>query len=178
MAGASMDDREFQIERLISRMLDDEATVSERREFDVVARSDPRAAALFEESRSLDREFGVALRAAMGRSVPLRRAQRWRAALRVIGVAAAACLALFAWKQPARPPSDGRQPQAASSWFGPDDAQADRFDPRSRLYDAPIEQRRKVDSEWIVIPAENPGEFMVISVDRIKTRASAKQRGF
>lgn len=177
MSATRMDDPNYEIERLISRILDNEATPSERREFDTRARRDPLALALFEESRSLDRELGVALRAAMRRSVPLRRSQRWRATVRVLGVAAAACLALFAWRQPART-SDGRQPQTAASWFGSGDTQVDRFDPRSRLYDAPIEQRRRIDSEWIVIPTETPGEFMVISVDHVKTRASTKQRGF
>lgn len=175
-----MDDREYQVERLISRILDDEASPSERREFDGVARRDPHAAALFDETRSLDREIGMALRTAMRRSIPLRRTRNSASVVRMLGVAAAACLAIAAWKYPAFTPRDHRQTQqAGSSWFGStSDAPGDQFDPRSRLYDAPTEQRRKVDSEWIVIPSETPGEFMVISVDKVKTRASSRQRGF
>lgn len=177
--GAEMQDRQFQIERLISRILDDEATGAERREFDAAARRDPQVGALFDAARALDREMGIALRSAMGRTVPLRKAQRWRVTMRFIGVAAAACLALFAWHEPAAPMREGQQPQHAGSWFSaPSAAAEDRFDPRSRLFDTPIEQRRKIDSEWIVIPGDSPGEFLVISVDRVKTRASSKQRGF
>lgn len=174
-----MQDRQFQIERLISRILDDEATPEERREFDTAVRRDPRAGAMFDAARSLDREIGIALRSAMGRSVPLHKARRWRIAMRFVGVAAAACLALFAWREPSAPSREGRQPQQAASWFGSSiAAPEDRFDPRSRLFDTPIEQRRKIDSEWIVIPGDSPGEFLVISVDRVRTRASSRQRGF
>jgi len=171
-----------ELERLISRYLDDEATRAERRELRRLERSDPTAAALVDEYATLDREIGRALRTALGRSYPLpaRHAPWWRIG-ELVAVAAAACLMAMVWMNTSRvtsPPGGNGRVQAASSWFAPPAAQADRFEPLPDSYERPRQRLRDTDLDWILIPGDRPGEFMVIEVNRARTRAIAIQDDF
>ena len=60
-----------ELERLISRFLDDECSADERRVLHRTLRDDPAAAALYEEYTALDREIGHAMRSALGRHTHL-----------------------------------------------------------------------------------------------------------
>jgi hypothetical protein len=168
------------LEHLISRFLDDEATLADRRLLRAQMRRDPAADALVEEYVTLDREVGRTLRQALGRSwaSPVRRGP-WAWIGRFVGTAAAACLVVAFWTsshhQPTRP-GRGQPDQAASaSWFapigpgGPVSASQDGS-PRPSVRPATPAQR-----EWILIPGERPGEYMVIEVRRPRTRPTVTQ---
>jgi hypothetical protein len=167
------------LERLISRCLDHEATRLEQRRLRTLERSDPRAAALVDDYVTLDRELGRVLRVAMGRAplLPLRRTV-WPRFGQLAALAAAACLAVMVWISPPQrsPRPDGRGPaRASASWFAPsaavphlgDEAELQPVDSRPRV------RLRDTNRDWILIPGERPGEYMVIEVERVRTRAIA-----
>ncbi|MFH1749199.1 MAG: hypothetical protein ABIG44_19380 [Planctomycetota bacterium] len=172
------------LERLITRYLDDEATSRERRELDAWTRSDPNAEALLDDYAALDREFGNAIRGAMGRTriIPVGRSV-WSRATGLVGLAAAACLALLVWMQP--PPSaveNGRDQSSGSvlpsSWFVPAVPQDRVMRQANRSFERPQRRQRNLDREWILVPGEGPGEYLVIEVNRVRTRAVNIQGDF
>ncbi len=161
------------LERLISRFLDDEATPAERRTLRAQMRRDPAADALVEQYVTLDREVGRTVRQAMGRSPVMPIRLSWARLGRLAGLAAAACLAAMIWVYPhsqSKAPTQ-RQPQRAStSWFAPAGSDAvptsgHRVQPRMPVQPAGPTQR-----EWILVPGERPGEYMVIEVRRPRAR--------
>lgn len=169
------------LEHLISRCLDEECTSRERRELNARLRRDPEATARFEEHSALDREIKHALRSALGhaparhRPLPL-----WERAARTFALAAAACLALALWFAPAKQtmPRDGQPPTQAGSWFASLPTAGDTLvDSPSGLY-RPHIQLRQPDTNWIVIPSDTPGEFLVIEVNRVRTKTIQIQKDF
>ena len=170
-----------ELERLISRFLDDESTPDERRRLRALERSDPHVTALVDEYAALDREVGQALRTAMGRTYRLGRARSpWSRAGQFVGLAAAACVAAMLWLTPARnaTPGGARQPAQGASWFAPAAWQADVQERTNPSYERPQVRLRDTDRDWIIVPGNRPGEFMVIEVNRVRTRAVAIQNDF
>lgn len=161
-------DADDRLERLISRYLDDECSSAEARELRVRIRREPQAEALFEEYSALDREVGSALRVAMGRSLGrINHRTAWQRARGVVGVAAAACIASILWlggpsQRPA--PTGDRAPQAASLFATPPMWGDSYRDPADSLPLA--RQAGDVRREWIVVPGERPGEYLLIEVHR------------
>ena len=168
------------LERLISRHLDDECTPRQRRELNARVRREPAAAALFEEHRALDHEIRHALRRALGhapsrhRPLPL-----WERAARVFAVAAAASLAAAFWFTPAQDASSNSRAAAQGrSWFASPPSVGDTLIDTPRRFNRPQIRVGRPDTNWIVIPSETPGEFLVIEVNRVLTRTVHIQRDF
>jgi anti-sigma factor RsiW len=161
------------IERLISRYLDGECTSAERRELEDRTRRDPAAAELLEEYAALDRQFHSALRetllrpAARPRPVPL-----WERGARVGILAVAACLAVLLWFSPSNRTTERGPAKATvhpnSSWFAVPPNAGDALVERSVQPDRPASWVGKPETDWIVIPTEKKGEFLVIQVDSIE----------
>ncbi|MBN2446762.1 MAG: hypothetical protein JXO22_08550 [Phycisphaerae bacterium] len=177
-----MNETDAQLEHLISRYLDGEATRAERREMRSRLDRDPAAQVLFDETSSLDRELGHALRGALGRSKILRpHGSRWQRIAQTLGLAAAACLVAMLWLMPTKPVTNGRSASAVPrienlSWrdIAPDrPAEADRA-----LLERPYAGQRHTNRDWIVIPGSRPNECFVIEVNRVTTRVIAVQRDY
>ena len=173
-----------ELERLISRYLDDEATAHERRELRALMRSDAAVAAEVEQYDELDREVGWALRRALGRSqlLPTVRST-WGRVGQLVALAAAASMAVMVWVSPPRQvsPGQGDTPARAASWFAPATPVShapDGLQTVNPSHERPRVRLRETDRDWIIIPGERPGEFMVIEVNRVRTRAIVIQREF
>lgn len=169
------------LERLISRHLDDECTPQERRELNARLGRDPAAAALFEEHRALDHEIRHALRRAVRGSFPHQRPlPLWERATRLLAIAAAACLAATFWLAP---PQDAasRQGRAAAqghSWFASPPTGGDTLIETPRRFIRPQIRVGRPEADWIVIPSERPGEFLVVQVNRVLTKTVHIQQDF
>lgn len=175
-----MSDPTHDLERLISRYLDDECTRPERRELNARLRHDPHAAALFEEHAALDREVKHALRAAL-RHTPERRRPLplWERTARVVVVAAAACLAVMFWLAPPHKPGTSEPAQAgAGSWFANLPTTGDTFVERPERFNRPVNWVGKPEGRWIIVPSDRPGEYLVIEVNRVLTRRVHVQQDF
>jgi hypothetical protein len=161
------------LEHLISRFLDNEATPAERRDLNAQLACDPLATALYEQTAALDREVGRAMRLATGRTLLLRpltgRRGGWS---RLIGVAAAAALAGILILR-GQPLGDADAPlQAGGNWgFLPAEPPGDTFVAPESQYPLPHVQLRDTHRDWLLVPAEQPGQFLVIEVQRVQTRA-------
>jgi hypothetical protein len=174
------------LEHLFSRVLDDEATPAERALCEALCREHPQVGAAFEDYRRLDEAVGDALRATLRqpqpRTYPLP-VRWWTRAGKVTAVAAAACLAAFAWLHP-RPPGSGpastplRQAAAPISWFAPATPQKDTIEPVPTAYERPTVRVRGVERQWIIVPGDAPGVYRIIQVDRVRTHAIPVQRDF
>jgi len=178
-----MNDPTPDLERLISRHLDGEATPQERRELNARLR-DPHAAALFEECRALDREVGRALRSALGSSGRRRAPLRERTARSLLAVAAA-CLALLFWFNIGRSggPTGGSNSASlagnvSASWFASPPTPQDVLVERPEWFERPQIQIGRPEVKWIVVPSQNPGEWLVIEVDRLLRRTVPIQKDF
>ena len=168
-----------QLERLISRILDEEATAGERRELNSRLRHDPQAAALFEEERALDREFKVALHHAMGHAIVKRHPRPvWERTARNLVLAAAACLTLLFWSTPTRQTTPADLQTASQSWFQAPSLGTDTLTTDPAALEPAVTPQRDTNADWIVIPSDTPGEFLVIEVNRVKTRMVINQRDF
>jgi hypothetical protein len=174
-----MNDPTHDIERLISRHLDDEATADERRALNAQMRRDPAAAALFEDYAELDREVKHALRSVLGHS-PMRSAPVWQRTLRVFALAAAACIAVMFWSMPGgeRTTPGPQGPTQASSWFAPPPAAGDTLVEYPTRFDRPQMRFTRPQTDWVVIPSDTPGEFLVIQVKRVPTRTIRVHKDF
>ncbi|MEW6252215.1 MAG: hypothetical protein AB1716_16375 [Planctomycetota bacterium] len=175
------------LEHFFSRCLDGECTPAEARLLEGLLRDRPDVRTAFEEYRRLDAAVGDALRAALGRPVVERSAAAARPPLqtpavrvrlsRLVAIAAAACLALVPWltaRRPAAGPagSSGQTPQVAgASWFAPRGSQSDEIAPLPRAYERPEVGVRGVQRDWLVVPGDQPGTYMVIQVDHVRTHA-------
>lgn len=176
-----MSEPSHELERLISRHLDGECSPRERRLLNARLRRDPAARALFEGHRALDHEIKHALRSEFGRpSAGRRPVPRWERAARVCALAAAACLMVMLWLNPARDASEhrGQTPSQARSWFGSLPTAGDSFIERPARYDRPQIKVGKPDTDWIVIPSNTPGEYLVIEVNHVLTRTVHIQQDF
>jgi anti-sigma factor RsiW len=172
-----------ELERLISRYIDDEATPAERRDLEARADADPAIDLLLIETAAIDREVGRAMRIAMDRTIPLpvRRSTkvRW---FQAIGFAAAACIALVAYlnfsQKPGQPARGHKPTPARASWFATQPPQVDVVEQVDPADVRPELRLRDTDRHWIVIPARQPGQFLLIQVDRLRTRAIRIQDDF
>ncbi|MBU0616338.1 MAG: hypothetical protein KKI02_01335 [Planctomycetes bacterium] len=178
-----MSDPTHELERLISRHLDDECTRREQRELNATLRRHPQAAALFEEHAALDREVKHALRAAL-RHRPARRRPlplRERTA-RVVVVAAAACLAVMFWFAPQHEPTSPGPPAptraGVQSWFANPPTTGDTFVENPERFNRPVNWVGRPEAKWIVVPGDQPGEYLVIEVNRVVTRSVHVQQDF
>ncbi len=170
------------LERLISRELDGELTSTERTELEQWLRSDADARATYDATRDLDRQLGLALRAAVDRPPPVlrmpivtpvsRRRDGWA---RLALVAVAASLATFAWLQPPQKagPTPGGAPVAAQGRMLPGATRGgDLVEPIvPPTYERPELQLRGTQRDWIVIPGQRPGTVVIIEVNRVRTHA-------
>jgi hypothetical protein len=174
---------EDKLEHLISRCLDDECTADERQLLESLTRGDAEVRALFDDTQRVDRRLGDALRQTLGRApevIPIRTA-RIRFS-RTLTVAAAACLAALFWFQP-KPAAQGpgHQPQQAAlgnSWFTPPMPQGDAVEPLPSAYERPEVRVRGTQRDWIIVPGNEPGTYLVIEVDHVRTHVIAVHRDF
>jgi hypothetical protein len=178
-----MNPESYELERLISRYLDDEATPAERRQLLALERFNPQVAALIEEYASLDAEVGRALRRAMERPLLLRvHRTRWARIGQAAALAAAACVAMLVWLIPSRgtaPVNPHAPERAAVPWFdGSPNLPGDTVQGVNRWDVRPQVRLRNTDRDWLIVPGQRPGEFMVIEVNRVRTRAIAIQNDF
>lgn len=172
------------LEHLISRCLDDECTADERQLLDSLVRGDAEVRALFEDTRRLDRCIGDTLRQTLRRpptAAPVRTA-RIRLS-KTLTLAAAACLAAIFWFQPKPAPnaSGSKSPQQANlagSWFAPPTAQGDAVEPVPSAYERPEVRVRGTQRDWIIIPGDEPGTYMVLEVDHVRTHVIGVHRDF
>ncbi|MCG3127041.1 MAG: hypothetical protein CHACPFDD_01898 [Phycisphaerae bacterium] len=158
------------LERLISRCLDHEATPHELRRLNERTRRDAVARALRDEITTIDRDTGQALRRVMRRTVVVRPAPPvWQRIGRALSLAAAACLAIAIWTTPAgRQSGDTRSRQASSLFL--DSPWADAADTGRPTIERPHIRRNDTERRWIVVPSDRAGEYMLIEVNRVKTR--------
>lgn len=175
------------LERLISRFLDNEASPNQRRALDERLRGNPAARALLDEYTALDREAASALRHALGPRVirpisadRLRNpALRWGATL----LATAAAVALFfapQWRPLGGPgaASRGERPvQAATAWFS-DQPAGDACVPAGALGESIGDGARSGRCDLIFVPGARTGEFLIIEVNRAPARQGAPRRSF
>lgn len=176
-----MTDASYDLERLISRHLDDECSLEQRRELNDRLQHDPAAAALFEDHRVLDREVKLALRSALDRSaLRLRPVAGWERVTRAGALAVAACLAVMFWFSPGRDtaaPAERTSAQA-SSWFAAPPTPSDTLVERPPRFVRPQIRVDHPDTDWIVIPSDKPGEFLIVEVNRVTTRSVPVQKDF
>ena len=97
---------------------------------------------------------------------------------RTAAVAAAACIGLLIWLHPSRPAAESNGPRQAGSaaapafsWFAPPAEPADTVEPAPRDFERPEVQVRGVQRDWLIVPGDKPGTYMVIEVDHVRTRA-------
>lgn len=173
------------LEHLFSRYLDGECTPDERDSLETLIGADRRVRSLFGEYRRLDRAVGDALRQDLGRSRPItgcKPVPQWGRLGRGLAVAAAACLAALAWLQPTPPggdaPTSEPGPAQAASWFAPLRPPADTIEPVPSAYERPELRLRGTQRDWIVIPGDSPGTYLVIEVDHVRTHVIAVHRDF
>jgi hypothetical protein len=171
------------LEHLFSRCLDNECTPQERQLLERLLRDDAELRALYADYGRLDRLVGDTLRDEAGqarRVIPMRAA--WSRVAKALTVAAAAGLAAIAWYQPSRTapqPGGPRVEQAGfSSWFAPAPAAADVVEPVSPGLERPQVRLQGTQRDWIVIPGDEPGEVLVIEVNRVRTHAMGVHRDF
>ena len=172
------------LERLITRYLDDEATLGERRDLEARADTDPAVEALVIETAAIDREVGRAMRVAMGRTIPLP-ARRWKNVgwLQVVGFAAAACIGMVLWLNTHEKPQPQNRSRpapahASASWFAPPAASADVVEKVNPADVRPQLRLRDTDQHWIIIPGRQHGQFLLIQMDRLRTRGIRIQDDF
>lgn len=169
------------LEHLLSRHLDGECTPQEEQLLRSLVRREPEVRARLKDYERLDREVGDALRAALGRT-PRAAGIRWTRIGRNVVVAAAACLAAAAWLQPRlaprRPGAGGTQQASAGSWFAPAASEGDTVEPTPPGYERPEVRLRGTQRDWIVIPGDEPGTYLVIEVDHVRTHVIGVHRDF
>lgn len=170
-----------QFERLVSRFLDDECSAAQRRELQAQIRKDADAQAYFEEISSLDREFGAAIRGAIARPAPQNlRQPRWFRFARAGAVSAAACLGWIVWRPdvPRATATNPGQPRTHfASWFAPQPTLGDTFAQPART-DRPAVLLDQSDRQWIVVPGQKTGEFLVVEVKCVRTSKIPVQGDF
>ena len=172
------------LEHLITRYLDEECSADDRQLLESLLHHDAEVRALFDDYRRLDRCVGDAVRAALAPTLAVHpvRTARFRFS-KTLTVAAAACLATLVWLQPTTTPrGPGKhgphQAALAGSWFAPNTPQADAVEPVPSAYERPELRLRGTQRDWIVIPGNEPGTYMVIEVDHVRTHVIGVHRDF
>lgn len=178
-------DRDEQFERLLSRVLDEEADADERRALRRELDADEDHEAEFEEQSALDREFKQAMRRALDRPVvwtrpPRRRLLRF---LTPLALASIACLAIWpglifpGLRVPASH-GPGAQADRAGSLFAPLPAPGDTLEADGAGYARPSMEFADVDRRWLLVPTATPGEFLVVEIMQVKRHSVGIQSDF
>ncbi len=162
------------IERLISRFLDDEASHAERAELRRKTAQDPAAEALFEDHAALDREIHAALRRSLGRPLQTRRPQPfWQRAGQALALGIAACLAAMIWVRPAdqaqKSAHPAREQVNAASWFGGNPAPTVAPTPGDEWSAEAGPRPRPREHRWIVVPSGRSGDVLIIEMEQPRT---------
>lgn len=169
------------LEHLLSRHLDGECSPQEEQVLRSLLRHEPAMRARLRDYERLDRQIGDALRAALGRAPRVSRSP-WARLGRGVIVAAAACLAAAAWLQPRLSPTGpgaSRTQQASvGSWFASAGPEVDTVEPTPPGYERPELRLRGTQRDWIVIPGDQPGTYLVIEVDHVRTHVIGVHRDF
>ncbi len=174
-----------EIERLISRVLDHEASEQDRRRLEAAIRYDARARVLFRQMAVLDDRVGRALHEALERSGPRPavpsaaggrgHARRWRWVTRLVGVAAAASVVGLLAHVPGK---RARAEAPRASWFEPLPGPRDSLAEPDAFASIPAVRLRDADRRWVVVPARRPGEYLVVEVARIYERTIPLERDY
>lgn len=161
-----------QLERLISRVLDGEASPAEQAQLDAARRADPQAQALWNDTQRIDDLVGAAVRDEMSPPAPIIQFPRhYRAARFVVG-AIAAGIAMLAWLHPLAPAPDRQkmpQPRPVQAGLTGAPANADVIEPLPSSYERPEVRVRGTAKDLILIPADQPGLYWVVEVDHEQT---------
>jgi hypothetical protein len=169
------------LEHLLSRHLDGECTLQEQQLLRALLRREPAVRARLEDYERLDRAVGDALRTTMGRTARAHGAH-WARVGKSLVVAAAACLAALAWLQPrlspTRPGASRMQQAGTGSWFAPNPPAGDSVEPTPPGYERPELRLQGTQRDWIVIPGDKPGTYLVIEVDHVRTHVISVHRDF
>lgn len=168
------------LERLISRKLDNELTADETAELEQRLASDPAAARLYEELAWVDTQVGETLRREM-QAEPTMLQSPGSAWWRTWGVAAAACIAALLWygERPEVPvPEENVAGPVQAGILAGDsiwaDAEIDGLTPVDpEVFDRLRAGVRDVERNWVIIPSDEPGEYLLIEVSRVRTEAYA-----
>jgi len=173
-----------QLERLISRELDGECTRAERRHLRAVLDRQPDLQARYDEMHAIDRAAHYALRKALGRSPQtLRPALPGPGWVRGFLVAAAAGLAAMVWlpsgQRSIREPAGARPPvEANMAGVRPALPSRDEVAPLPAAYERPELRWRGTQREWLVIPGDRPGLYMLIEMDQVRTHVIGVHRDY
>lgn len=175
------------LERLISRVLDHEASAAEHEHLQALCNHDTEARQLYDELCGMDAEVATAMRRALGRPVRLRLRPRRQRVWQYGIIAAAACIATLAWLQPRPQPTTnlGNQSQHQSgmlpqqnSWFVVPQAPADVLEPVPEVFVRPGTVVRGTQRHWVVIPGEKARTYMIVEMDNVRTQVNVIQRDF
>lgn len=175
------------LERLISRVLDHEASAAEHEHLQALCNHDAEARQLYDELCSVDAEVATAMRRALGQPVRLRLRPRRQRTWQYGIVAAAACIATLAWLQPRPQPTTqlGNHPQhqsgllpSAASWFATPQRPGDVLEPVPEVFVRPGTVTRGTQRHWVVIPGEKPRTYMIVEMDNVRTQVNAIERDF
>lgn len=162
---------ETELDRLISRFLDNECTSEERRALNRRMDSDAAVRCEYEDYAGVDREAGHALRLLVSRTMrPARPLARWLRIGRAAALATAACLAAVIWiPERGSGKAGGNDASGASLFAAPN--WGDLIQAEKPIMDRPHIREQDSDRRWIMIPSERPGEFLLIELNRTRTRA-------
>lgn len=64
------------------------------------------------------------------------------------------------------------------SWFSPPPVAQDSFTADTSPFERPRVRIDESDSEWIVVPSDEPGEYLIIQVKRTNSRTVKIQQDF
>lgn len=169
-----------ELETLISRHLDGEASAEQRRELNEVLSRDRTARALYDEYAALDAEAAAVLRRVMGSSNG-HRSLRWAPWFVTVVAAAAALVAAIGprWMtHPGAAPGNGLRTHAGPGWFMPPGespgATANAVDV---LVDPTAVPARRSSRDFILIPGSRPGEILLIEVRRPRATRAVELHG-
>lgn len=175
------------LERLISRSLDHELSPEESAELEHWLSRDPAAERLYEQMVWVDAQVVEALHSDMAHTelnhdgpgiAPVQPVPWWRAA----GVAVAAGIASLFWMgqpQQVMTPDPGISTQSSQASMGlfPNDSiwatpAIDSAAPVDKeMFGLEHTGLHDVDRKWVIMPSEEPGEYLLIEIRRVRTEA-------
>lgn len=170
------------VERLVSRFLDDEVSDEERRQLEDFLKRNRSAEPAVDEYFEIERETRSALRRTFGAtSAARRRAIRWSWASRIVTGSIAACIVILSVSRPQQPIATDDSTGAADhvpSWFAPPPSFGDMLVESVDMANGPQIQIDKSDRNWIVVPGDAQGEFLVVEVKQTKRRSIAVHQDY